>query len=147
MLFVEAWTMGAGREDVAEAGRWLAGERLKRSYHGRPLSTSKLASFANDYIVAGQLPVKQLHQQEISNLENATLDRGPKRLQPWFQVLRRFIESGELDARLALERELAADESADGVVVKISEELVGRAHTIVRTPDGKVVGEIVWRKK
>lgn len=132
------------RESAAKLGAWLAAERAKRTYRGKPLSTGRLAKLANVYIAARNMPVKQILQQEISNLENATPEAGPKRPQPWWQVLRDFIEKGELDTLLAAAEGPQPDLTPEGVVINIHGVPDRRTETVVRTPDGKVVGKIVW---
>lgn len=135
--------MTGGRKEVVELGQWIAAERGKRFYRDKPLSTTELARLFNVYTKSQKLPVKAIAQQEVSALENATEDKGPKRFQPWFLVLREFIEDGELDTLLAaIEGPPKADEG--GVVVDFYLANATR-ETVVRTPDGRVVGAIVWK--
>lgn len=134
--------MTNGREEVVELGQWIAHERGKRVYRGKPLSTTVLARLFNTYTANQKLPVKQIAQQEISALENTTLDKGPKRFQPWFLVLRDFIDGGELDTLLAA-IEGPPKNDGEGVVVDFWKTRES-GNTVVRTPDGRVVGSIVW---
>lgn len=137
--------MTGGREEIVELGRWIAAERGKRVYRGKPLSTPALSRLFNTYTASQKLPVKQIAQQEISALENVTLDKGPKRMQPWFMVLRSFIENGQLDELLAAIEGPPPGEG-ESVVVDFWQVKTER-ETLVRTPDGKVVGSIVWSEK
>lgn len=136
--------MNEAKQQVVDAGRWLAAERGKRFLRGRSLSTIQLAKMVNAYIGAHHLPVKTIHQQEISGLENATMDKGPKKLPPWWVVIREFIASGKLDEMIA-----AADTPIpDGAVVLDHMQALGRksAQTPVTNPAGEVIGHIVWDK-
>lgn len=129
-------------EAAAELGAFLKRERERRTIRGKPVSTIQLARLVNAYIQAQKLPVKLVHQQEISKLENASLVSGPKRPQPWWGVVREFIESGEIDTLLAAIHGPTPDDSS-GVVVDFWQAKAER-ESVVRTPDGRVVGKIVW---
>jgi hypothetical protein len=133
------------RTNAVELGSWLAKERGKRSLRGKPLSGPALARFFNTYIQAQKLPVKKVAQQEISRLETCTIDNAPKRQQPWWGALRDFIQSGALDELIA-GAESPAAVASDNVVVSY-EVFFKRQESVVRTPDGEVVGRIVWTKK
>lgn len=135
--------MADGREEVVAFGQWLAAERGKRSLRGKPLSTPQLARMLNAYIQHQRLPVKAIHQQELSALENATVDRGPKKVQPWFAVIRHFFESNALDELLAASDGPPTDAGA-GIVVDLDAVRRDKGDTVVRSPDGKVIGKIVW---
>lgn len=137
--------MTSGRKEAAELGQWIAAERAKRLYRGKPVSTTVLAKLFNTYVKSENIPVKAIAQQEISALENATIDRGPKRFQPWFLVLREFIEKGSLDELLAAIDSPA--KSKDESVVVDFWLATASQETLVRTPDGKVAGTIVWHPK
>jgi hypothetical protein len=138
--------MKRDRSEVVAAGKWLAGQRTGRTHRGRPLSAEALANLLNAYLKKRHPLVKPVFQQQISGLENATMDSGPKTLQPWFHALREFIDTGELDQMLA-----AADEpltEADNVLAGYQLVLKPGSSKdfLVQTPDGKVVGKVVWAK-
>jgi hypothetical protein len=135
--------MTSGPEQVVELGQWVAAERTKRTYRGETLSTTNLARLANVYIMRDKLPVKHIHQQEISLLENASVDKGPKRFQPWMQVLRDFIETGKLDELIGAAAGEFDTIPKTGLVVDFADAHLKR-DVPVRTPDGTVVGHIVW---
>jgi hypothetical protein len=145
-LFVGWGGMASGPEQVVELGRWLAAERTRRTHRGETLSTPTLARMVNMHIDRAGLPVKKIHQQEISNLENASADKGPKRFQPWMQVLRDFIESGKLDELLAAAAGELDTLPKQGFVIDFA-EAYARRDVPVKTPDGRVVGHIVWDKQ
>lgn len=135
----------AAQSEAIELGRWLARERGKRTYQGKPLSGPVLARFFNTWVQATKIPVKGIAQQEVSKLETATPDTAPKRQQPWWGALRQFIEDGYLDELIAAgETPVTA---ADSQVIVPHEMFLAKADALVRTPDGEVVGRVVWRAK
>lgn len=135
----------AAQSEAVELGKWLLRERGKRTLHGRPLSGPALAKLFNTWIQATKVPVKKIAQQEISKLENATLDNAPKRRQPWWGTLSQFVTDGYLDELIAAaETPLSA---ADGDVIVPFEVFAARRDAIVRTPDGEVVGRVVWERQ
>jgi hypothetical protein len=138
--------MAMSKQEIVAFGDWLRTEREKRLYRGVTLSADRLARLFPTYILSERLPVNVVKQQQISQLENATLVTGPKRPQPWWSVLREFIESGKLDELLtAIEGPQPAPDGA--VVIDFGmAKLEHESDTIVRTPDGREVGKIVWGK-
>lgn len=138
--------MKGDRSEVVAAGKWLAAQRMGRTHRGRALSAEALATLLNAYMKRRHPLVKPVFQQQISGLENATLDSGPKTLQPWYHALRELIDSGELDQMLT-----AADEPMTGADnVLAGYRLVskpGSKDFLVETADGEVVGKVVWSRK
>jgi hypothetical protein len=135
-FFVNSPPMAGRREEIVKIGKRLAAERTRRTHRGKALSTTTLAELATRWIKERGLPVKKIHQQEISALENATLDKGPQRLVPWMMILMDFVEGGHLD------KLLAASNETPGVTVTADQ--VQERVSVVRDQDGNVVGSIVW---
>lgn len=121
--------MAGAKREVLEAGRWLAGQRARR---GRKCSTGLVARLATLY-ANRRGHDGRIHQQQLSDLENASESRGPRKLQPWWRYVREIFENGDIDAALgAYETPLT---EADRVE---PEDL------LITTRDGVLVGRILW---
>ncbi len=75
-------------DDVTRAGDWL---RSKRAALGA--STTLVARMAT-LIANRQGDPVRIHQQQISDIENAAPGRGPRSLRPWFRHARAAFDSG-----------------------------------------------------
>lgn len=114
---------------MLQAGAWLKAERAKRSDR---CSTGKIAALATVLARRQGDPIT-IHQQQISDIENATEDRGPKKLQPWFRYVRALVDTGQLD------------EALTAMDAPVPAELPGNTY-LIQTASGEVVGRIVWEK-
>src|SRR6187401_873054 len=80
--------MDQRKKAVIEAGRWLAERRAE-------LGASSMLVARMATLVANRQgdPVK-IHQQQISDIENAGSEKGPRSLRPWFRYVRAAFDSG-----------------------------------------------------
>lgn len=86
---------GEAKQEVIEAGRWLASERGKRSN----VSNRMIATLATVLAKRQGFPVT-IHQQQLSAIENSDADSGPAKLPAWWVIVRELIDSGQLDQAL-----------------------------------------------
>jgi hypothetical protein len=126
--------MAGTKEDVIEAGKWLARERAQR---GERCSGTFVAALATALARKQGDPII-IRQQQLSDIENATLDRGPKKLPAWWRYVRALVDGGDLDDTLDASKKGAERPPADA-------ESMGQVFTI-HAPGGEVVGQIVWEK-
>jgi len=87
---------GDAKQEVIDAGRWLASERGKRGN----VSNRQIATFATVLAKRQGFPVT-IHQQQLSAIENSDADSGPAKLPAWWAIVRELIESGQLDQAIA----------------------------------------------
>jgi hypothetical protein len=124
--------MAGSRKDVIEAGRWLSRERAKR---GRKCSTGLVARLATLYANRRGYDGR-IHQQQLSDLENATESRGPGKLQPWWRYVREIFENGDVDA------------AAGAWAAPLTEaDRVEPETLLIVTLGGERVGRIVWESR
>ena len=116
--------------DVIEAGLWLSRERAKR---GRRCSTVLVARLATLYANRRGYDGR-IHQQQLSDIENASQGRGPRKLQPWWRYVREVFENGDIDA--AAQAWAAPPEAG-----RIDQE-----ELLIVTARGDRVGRIVWTR-
>lgn len=76
------------RKDVIEAGRWIAKRRAELG------ATTLLVARMATLIANRQGDPVRIFQQQISDIENATPDKGPRSLRPWFRYVRAALDSG-----------------------------------------------------
>lgn len=119
--------MGTGKEAVLAAGKWLAGERAQR---GERCSGTLVARAALARARVQGDPVK-ITQQQISAIENATEDKGPAKLPPWWRHVRGAFDNGEVDALLASPDKLSTPSLSAG------------GELLIHTRDGELVGRII----
>ncbi len=121
--------MAGSRSDVIEAGRWLSIERAKR---GRICSTGLVARLATLYANRRGYDGR-IHQQQLSDIENTTENRGPRKLQPWWRYVREIFENGDIDA------------AAGALATPLTEaDRVEPDTLLIVTMNGERVGRIVW---
>lgn len=118
--------MAANKTELIEAGRWLAEARA-----GTGASTTLVASMAT-LIANRQGDTVKIHQQQISEIENATEDKGPKGLRPWFRYVRAAFDSGLIADALGQAR-------ADDAVRSPADESF-----FIHNEAGEIVGRITW---
>jgi hypothetical protein len=118
--------MAGNKTELLEAARWLAERRAELG-----ASTTLVASMAT--LIAGrQGDTVKIHQQQISDIENATEDKGPKGLRPWFRYVRAAFDSGLIaDA-------LGKATSDDGRTAPVDETF------FIHNAAGEIVGRITW---
>lgn len=118
--------MAGSKSDVLEAGKWLAKQRAE---HG--VSTKLVASMATQIANQQGDPVK-IHQQQLSDIENATEDKGPATLRPWFRFVRAAFESG-----------LIAEAAGSKTVASLTDS----ESFLVQSPSGEIVGRLTWYRR
>ena len=74
-------------------------------------------------------PVK-IHQQQISDIENATEDKGPRSLRPWFRYVRAAFDSGVIADALG-KAPPAGEPPADETYY-------------IQSATGEIVGRLTW---
>ena len=116
--------MDQRKKAVIEAGKWLS---AKRSEMG---ASSMLVRMAT--LVANRQgdPVK-IHQQQISDIENAGPEKGPRSLRPWFRYVRAAFDSG-----------LIAD--ALGQVPTGTPDGPREETFYIQSASGEIVGRLTW---
>jgi hypothetical protein len=114
--------MADGKSEVLEAGTWL---REQRAALGA--STKLVASFAQ-LIAQRQGDPVIIHQQQLAAIENATEDKGPAKLRPWFRYVRAAFDSGLIGDALSKKASGEARERNDEtfLVHNSAGEIVGR---------------------
>jgi hypothetical protein len=117
--------MDQRKRDVIEAGRWLSERRAE-------LGASSILVARMATLVANRQgdPVK-IHQQQISEIENAAPDKGPRSLRPWFRYVRAAFDSG-----------LIAD--ALGKSPPETEERPRDEVFYIQSESGEIVGRLTW---
>jgi hypothetical protein len=114
--------MDQRKKDVIEAGRWL-------SEHRAELGASSMLVARMATLLANRQgdPVK-IHQQQISDIENAGPDKGPRSLRPWFRYVRAAFDSGLIADALGMPAPDADQGPRDETFYIQSEsgEIVGR---------------------
>lgn len=123
--------MANSKQDLIDAGHWLAAQRARR---GRKCSTGLVARLATIHANRNGYEGR-IHQQQLSDVENASPERGPRKLQPWWRYVREVLESGVVDAALGTDEAPLAE--SDRIA---PEEL------FITTRDGERVGRIVWTR-
>ena len=95
--------MAGNRSEVLAAGKWLAERRA--SLGASAMLVARMAT-----LLANRQgdPVK-IFQQQLSDIENATADRGPRSLRPWFRYVRAAFDSGLIADALGLPEAPAAE--------------------------------------
>lgn len=85
--------MTGGRDAVIQAGAWLAAERAKRG----PRCSTRLIAILATILARRDGNDITIHQQQLADIETATPDKGPTKLQWWFKYVRKLIDEGDLD--------------------------------------------------
>lgn len=93
--------MSGGKDQVLEAGAWLAAERAKRG----PQCSTRLIAVLATILARRDGNDITIHQQQIADIETATPDKGPVKLQWWFKYVRVLVDEGGLDDMLRAWRE------------------------------------------
>jgi hypothetical protein len=118
--------MAGNKAELIEAGAWLAEAR-----EALGASTTLVASMAT-LIANRQGDTVKIHQQQISEIENATEDKGPKGLRPWFRYVRAAFDSGLIADALG-------KGTADDAHSPPSDESF-----FIHNAAGEIVGRITW---
>ncbi len=118
------------KRKLIAAGHWLKAERRRTG-----ASAGLVARMATLVAQRDGDPVR-IHQQQISDIENATEDRGPRALRPWFRHVRAAFDSGLIDAALG---------TGTGSLPHIEAEALepGAVYDIVDA-GGLPVGRLTW---
>jgi hypothetical protein len=124
--------MGTGKSDVIAAGKWLARQREDR---GDKCSGTLVARAALARARVQGDPIN-ITQQQLSAIENATEDRGPAKLPPWWRHVRGAFESGEVDDLLLAPTTKAGDRTG----------LSAGGELLIHTRDGELVGRIILER-
>ena len=112
------------KTEVLEAGRWLS--RTRAELGASSMLVARMAT-----LVANRQgdPVK-IHQQQISDIENASQDKGPRSLRPWFRYVRAAFDSGLI---------------ADALGKSQAQTQAGGEETYyIHSASGEVVGRLTW---
>ena len=113
--------MANGKADVIEAGRWLAAQRAELG------ASSMLVARMATLIANRQGDPVKIHQQQISDIENATEDKGPRSLRPWFRYVRAAFDSGVIADALGKAGPAGAPAGAETYYIhSAAGEIVGR---------------------
>jgi hypothetical protein len=117
--------MDQRKKEVIEAGRWLAKRRAE-------LGASSMLVARMATLVANRQgdPVK-IHQQQISDIENAGAEKGPRSLRPWFRYVRAAFDSGLIGDALGKAPIDATDGPHDEVFY-------------IQSATGEIVGRLTW---
>jgi hypothetical protein len=118
--------MAGNKAELIEAGAWLAGQRAALG-----ASTTLVASMAT-LVANRQGDSVKIHQQQISEIENATEDKGPKGLRPWFRYVRAAFDSGLIADALG-------KSTADDARSPPEDESF-----FIHNAAGEIVGRITW---
>ena len=115
---------------VLEAGRWLAAQRAELG------ATTMLVARMATLVANRQGDPVRIFQQQISDIENATVDKGPRSLRPWFRYVRAAFDSGLIADALGKASGDTPQEPRDEVFYIQSEsgEIVGRLTWFARPP-------------
>ena len=116
--------MDQRKKAVIEAGRWLSAKRAE-------LGASSMLVARMATLVANRQgdPVK-IHQQQISDIENAGPEKGPRSLRPWFRYVRAAFDSGLIADALG----------KPGTVSEGPKEEV----FYIQSASGEIVGRLTW---
>jgi hypothetical protein len=118
--------MAGNKAELIEAGKWLAEARSALG-----ASTTLVASMAT-LIANRQGDSIKIYQQQISEIENATPDKGPKGLRPWFRYVRAAFDSGLIADALGRA-------TADNARSAPADE-----NFFIHNEAGDIVGRITW---
>ena len=118
--------MDQRKAEVIEAGQWLA---ERRSALGA--SCQLVANMATLIANRQDDPVK-IHQQQVSDIENATEDKGPRTLRPWFRYVRAAFDSGVIADALGKSHKPTAQDGG------------GDETYFIQSASGEIVGRITW---
>ena len=115
--------MAGNRSEVLAAGKWLAERRAELGASAMLVArmATLLANRQGD-------PVK-IFQQQISDIENAAGDKGPRTLRPWFRYVRAAFDSGLIADALGLPEAPSSDVPTGDQTYFIQDkagEIVGR---------------------
>ena len=80
--------MDQRKKDVIEAGKWLSERRAELG------ASSILVARMATLLANRQGDSVKIHQQQISDIENAGPEKGPRSLRPWFRYVRAAFDSG-----------------------------------------------------
>ncbi|WP_129794230.1 hypothetical protein [Sphingosinicella sp. CPCC 101087] len=116
--------MDQRKADVIEAGRWLLERRAELG------ASSMLVARMATLLANRQGDPVKIHQQQISDIENARPDKGPRSLRPWFRYVRAAFDSGLI---------------ADALGKATGEgEGPGEETYYIHSASGEVVGRLTW---
>ena len=117
--------MDQRKKAVIEAGRWLSAKRAE-------LGASSVLVARMATLMANRQgdPVK-IHQQQISDIENAGPEKGPRSLRPWFRYVRAAFDSGLIADALGKAPIDAPDGPRDEVFY-------------IQAASGEIVGRLTW---
>lgn len=116
--------MSDRKEAVLEAARWLSRKRTELG------ASSMLVARMATLIANRQGDPVRIHQQQISDIENATEDKGPRSLRPWFRYVRAAFDSGLIADALGKSHAQA--------------ETSGEETYYIQSASGEVVGRLTW---
>ncbi|MGZ8281742.1 MAG: hypothetical protein ACXWUN_02175 [Allosphingosinicella sp.] len=117
--------MANGKTEVIAAGEWLSGRRAELG------ATTLLVARMATLIANRQGDPVTIHQQQVSDIENATADKGPRSLRPWFRYVRAAFDSGVIADALG-KSDAAGSEGA-------------RDETFyIQSSSGEIVGRLTW---
>ena len=124
--------MKGSKSEVIKAGKWLATQRAKLG-----ASTTLVARMATLLANRQGDPVR-IHQQQISDIENATSEKGPQSLRPWFRYVRAAFDSGLIADALGVgdsngESSKSADADETFFIQNSAGDIVGRLVLFGRT--------------
>jgi hypothetical protein len=117
--------MDQRKAEVIEAGRWLSERRDELG------ASSMLVARMATLLANRQGDPVKIHQQQISEIENARPDKGPRSLRPWFRYVRAAFDSG-----------LIAD--ALGKAPAEAEEGPREETYYIQSASGEIVGRLTW---
>jgi hypothetical protein len=118
--------MAGNKAELIEAGAWLAEQRSALG-----ASTTLVANMAT-LVANRQGDSVKIYQQQISDIENATEDKGPKGLRPWFRYVRAAFDSGLIADALGKAK-------ADDARSPPEDESF-----FIHNEAGEIVGRITW---
>lgn len=114
--------MDQRKKDVIEAGKWLSEQRSELG------ASSILVARMATLLANRQGDPVRIYQQQISDIENAGPEKGPRSLRPWFRYVRAAFDSGLIADALGKPAPDADQGPRDEVLYIQSEsgEIVGR---------------------
>lgn len=120
--FVGVLAMKGGKAELLREAEWL---RERRAALGA--STKLVATMAQTVANRQGDPIR-IYQQQISDIENATEDKGPAKLPGWFRYVRAAFDAGLIGDALSKDAEGAPVEREDKTlfVYNAAGEIVGR---------------------
>lgn len=117
--------MDQRKKAVLEAGKWLSEKR------GELGASSMLVARMATLVANRQGDPVRIYQQQISDIENAGPDKGPRSLRPWFRYVRAAFDSG-----------LIAD--ALGKAPPDDAEAPRDETFYIQSASGEIVGRLTW---